>query len=526
MPDPQPRLSSELPADSAAPAPSCCREPGDACLRTRLWIPLALFLFPLLVYGQTIFHRFGFRDDYSMTREAVEEPGKLLRVCGAQGRPLYGWLLQLSASHTPDIADFCWLRFGSALCLGLLAALLFAVLRRLQWPSCSAALTAALLALLPSAQLLAGWGICWPHALADALGLAAFALAEGGLAAAGSGRRWAGLGGAVLAIVTGALIYQAGPPFYWVGVAGALGMRIGDEGRKHLRWLGCHAAVLGIGLLLAFGATVALHRSGLFAQSPRVALEADIPGKLVWSAREVLPQILALFVIGDMAGRTAFAQGVAILLVGGLLLGGLVRVARRHGAWKAFFWLAMVALLPAAAYGVSLLAAERWVSYRTLFAASAVVLVLAMTVLRWAVAAVRGRRLCLGVLAAATFCGVLAAGRQALTLIALPQAAELGLVENGAKAVDPARNPRVFVITPVQEQSPAALRWNDEFGSLSMVSYWTPAEALKHVMRERYPSVPDINRRYRLEVGGWLPEGARPDVVIDLRKIRECRLGE
>ena len=49
--------------------------------RNRVVIPLALVLLPLLVYGNTIFHRYGFRDDYAIIREAREEPGTVLRFC-------------------------------------------------------------------------------------------------------------------------------------------------------------------------------------------------------------------------------------------------------------------------------------------------------------------------------------------------------------------------------------------------------------------------------------------------------------
>jgi hypothetical protein len=127
------------------------------------------------------------------------------------------------------------------------------------------------------------------------------------------------------------------------------------------------------------------------------------------------------------------------------------------------------------------------------------------------------------VLAVATFAVVLLARWQAYTLIALPQALELRLLEEGAQAIDPAKHPRVFILKPGLRDVPAALRWGDEFGSLSMDSDWTPKEALKHIMRARFPEMPDVNDRYVYASGIVLPKGARPDVVIDLRRISEFR---
>lgn len=62
-----------------------------------------LFLLPLATYWRTIFHRFGFRDDYAILREALEEPGKVTRVCASQGRPFFGWLLEQSARAASGI---------------------------------------------------------------------------------------------------------------------------------------------------------------------------------------------------------------------------------------------------------------------------------------------------------------------------------------------------------------------------------------------------------------------------------------
>jgi hypothetical protein len=56
-----------------------------------------------------------------------------------------------------------------------------------------------------------------------------------------------------------------------------------------------------------------------------------------------------------------------------------------------------------------------------------------------------------------------------------------------------------------------------------MDSDWTPKEALKHIMRARFPEMPDVNDRYTYASGNILPKGGRPDVVIDLQRISGFR---
>ena len=46
----------------------------------RAFLISLLLLTPFAVYWQTVFHEFGFRDDYSLLREVHEEPGKVLRL--------------------------------------------------------------------------------------------------------------------------------------------------------------------------------------------------------------------------------------------------------------------------------------------------------------------------------------------------------------------------------------------------------------------------------------------------------------
>ena len=107
---------------------------------------------------------------------------------------------------------------------------------------------------------------------------------------------------------------------------------------------------MGAGLLLAFNLTHRLFEAGVFPRSPRVAIEPDIPEKLLWGLRESLPNALALFAINDAYGRNVMLHAGSMLLVLTLLLGGVIWVMRRQGVVRALWWLVCLAALPLAAY--------------------------------------------------------------------------------------------------------------------------------------------------------------------------------
>ena len=154
---------------------------------------LALVALPALLYWNAVWMRYGLRDDYSTLRETHEEPGKIFAFCASQGRPIYGLLLEPFYAHLDGIDALPWARLLGAVCIGLLCAATALVLeRRLRWPRGQAVLGAALLASVPPVQVLIDWGICWPHALAALLALAAFVLADRALTAATSAGRIAG----------------------------------------------------------------------------------------------------------------------------------------------------------------------------------------------------------------------------------------------------------------------------------------------------------------------------------------------
>jgi hypothetical protein len=177
--------------------------------------------------------------------------------------------------------------------------------------------------------------------------------------------------------------------------------------------------------------------------------------------------------------------------------------------------------LPVFAASVSLLASERYATYRTIFAMTAVLLCFLVASVRsltdhWQV---RGRRLlAAGVIALA----VCAAQHHVYALIAVPQGNEWQLVLAGARQVRlgaPAR-PRIFAIASSPRDLSTTTIYHDEFGSLSSNSEWVPKEMFKRAMHDLHPDVPNLESLYDFTEGYRLPTGQHFDVVIDMHQLR------
>ncbi|WP_257448133.1 hypothetical protein [Archangium lipolyticum] len=483
-----------------------------------------LFLLPLATYWRTIFHRYGMRDDYSILREAQEEPGKVLRVCASIGRPLYGWLLELSMRVAGGIDDLCWLRFAGVACLGVLGAAVFLLLKQQGWLLPHAALLAATLTMLPSAQVIASWAICWPQALASLLGAVAFALSDWeahrapGVLPRGSGWILAAL---VMAVAT--LTYQPSGLFYAVLVASWLVARRHDTFRSTLEGLARHLAVMGAGLGAAFVFTKLSFAMEVFQPSPRVSFELHWLDKAAWAMTHALPNTLALLVLNDTRGgpTEAFRLMVGLTLV--TLTVGVLLEGRRAGLAGCGRWLVGLAALSAAAYCVSFLAHERWPTYRTIYALTGVwsVFFAASLVNLGTLLPTGGQKVATALLACLAAASVVLANRQSFELFALPQSRELALMEEGARRAVLAEQPRIFVITVLQDDTSAPRRYLDEFGSVSIDAEWMAKEVLRQVMKERFPEVRDVSGAYRFATGSRAPEPGGYDILIDLRRLRQ-----
>jgi hypothetical protein len=491
----------------------------------RAWMLTAvLFLVPLVTYWPATFHDYGLRDDYSNLREAHEEPGTVVKFCASAARPIYGWLLQSTFGQTSSVQNLQWMRFVSSLLLGAISLVMFRGLRSFGWSFNSSLCFAILLALVPSAQIIAGWAIGWPYAAAALLAIAGFFTMEGAMAvglSAGAARAVSQWILALGLMVASALIYQPSALFYVVPLAAALiaQRRRGLAQTSH--WLGIHLGFVVGSLGLAYGAMTALYVSGIFLKSGRVAFEHHWGGKIVWFLQESLPNGLSLFVLNDNNHRDHALYIGCAGIVGLLLLAGLFMEWRRHGRARALIWSIGLFGLPVFALGISLVASERYATYRTILAMTAVLLcfliasVRALTE-RWGIAS---RRLLATVVVIVAF---FTAQHHVYALIAVPQGNEWQLIVQGAKHVHlggPTR-PRIFAIASSPADISTATIYHDEFGSLSSNSEWVPKEMFKRAMHDLHPDLANLDSRYEFSEGYKLPPGERYDVIIDLHRLR------
>lgn len=494
---------------------------------------IALLVFPLAVYWPTIHMRYGFRDDYSILREAHEVPGKVVRVSAMQARPIDGWLLAASFRRIDSIEDLQRLRLTSALLFGAVAAGVFLLLVTLKWDRWTAAAVAAVFTVMPATQIVVAWAVGWPLPLALLLSLAAFvvtrwaiaggrirrSLVPGDVTPARRGpafcRRW--WVWAVVLLAASALVYQSNACFYVSLIGAALWRRRRWPARRGLEWFARHAVTAATGVLLAFGIAVALFATGASPVSHRIAFEHDWAGKLRWFAGGPLQNALALIALNHDGGSLIAHR--AAMLVGVMVVAGCLRSWQAHGWRHGAWWPIGLGTAVLGSFGANLIVADRWSVYRVLAPLSATVLFgLAMALL-----ALGGRWLARFGLLAVLVPGAWLARRQTVELIAQPQSAELAAIEAGAERIDPEKSPRVFVVTPRPTEHLAPVAFADEFGSLSTDSSWVTEEMLKLAMRKRYPGLAHVSQRYTYAAGHDLPPDFRPDVVIDLRHTLRYR---
>jgi hypothetical protein len=499
--------------------------PLETGLRIRTWMLTALlFLIPLVAYWPATFHDYGLRDDYSNLREAHEEVGKVLQFCASHARPIYGWLLQATYGQTTSVQNLHWLRFAAALLLGALSLVSFRGLRAVGWSASTSLCFAVLLILVPSAQVIAGWAIGWPYAASALLAFGGFFTVEGALSVglrAGVGRAVIQWGVALWLMIVSALIYQPSAMFYLVPLAATLIAQRRRNLLQSARWLAIHLGFTAATLGLAYCTMSLLYAMHVFVKSGRIAFESHWGEKIAWFLQEPLPNALSLFVINDNNHRDHALYFACAAIVGAILMAGAVVEWRRHGMQRGIIWLAGLLGLPVAAFAVSMLASERYATYRTILAMTAVLLcflvasVSALT-LHWSINA---RRLTAALAISIAF---FTAQHHVYSLIAVPQGNEWQLIVDGAKQVHlGGARPRIFAIASTPRDISTATIYHDEFGSLSSNSEWVPREMFKRAMHDLHPDVQNLDSLYEFATGPLLPEGQRYDVVIDLHRLRQ-----
>ncbi len=486
--------------------------------RRALWVGL-LLLTPFAVYWQTVFHEYGFRDDYSLLREVHEEPGKVMRLTVSNGRPIYGMALDASLRPIRDVPDLLWLRLGAVALLAGVAVVLWRQLRGAGWSDAESAAVALGIALLPGAQITVGWAIAWPIALALLFALLGFSVVESHLQRTGVIRIAALAGGGFLYFMA-ALTYQTNALFAVVPLAALLLVRGEHERLSHGRWVAAHLATLFASLVAAFVLMQLFFTEGVVAEATRMQLEPDPLLKLLWFVRQPLVNSLALFELRDRFDTSLWFWLVAASFGAILALG--FRFGARDASHKVR-WLFCLLCLPFIAHAVSLVASSQAIGYRTVFPLSGLVLVLVVFALRSVVVAGRIRpRLQQAVFATLLVVAGMSAERNAYTLIAVPQNREWELIQTAAERLRLDADTDVFIIRPGIDDRSTEQVFDDEFGSLSSDADWASREMFKAAMRERFPDKLPAGSAYSVVTGVAPPASPGAyDVVIDLRKLRQ-----
>jgi hypothetical protein len=488
---------------------------------TRTWLCVAaLLILPITVYWQTVFHEYGFRDDYAHLREVREEPGKLFNFTASNGRPVYGAVLESSLKPVYDVSDLPLLRLTGAVLLTAAAVALFLMLRRGGWSDVEALGVALATTLLPGSQVAIGWAIAWPIVLSMVFSLAGFAAVEAYLARPAWRRLPYVAAGAALYFVAG-LTYQSTALFAVVPLAALLLVRSDRAKVGHYRWLGMHLGVLFASLFAAFVLMKVLYLYGVFPASDRmVSFEAEPLDKLVWFVTQPLANALGLFALRDVFGTgegwfwACVAATAAVIALGYRFWAvGSLRSERRR-------WLVALVFLPFVAHSVSLAAGERAIGYRTILALAGVVIVLFVYALRGL--RVDGRitpRTQHAALGAFMVIAAVSANHNAFTLIAEPQNREWQIVDEAVERMKvDADTKKVYIIEPLVSERSTKRMFADEFGSLSADSDWVPREMFKAALRERFGR--NFTAKYVLQFGHNLPSTAY-DIVIDMRRLRD-----
>jgi hypothetical protein len=189
-------------------------------------------------------------------------------------------------------------------------------------------------------------------------------------------------------------------------------------------------------------------------------------------------------------------------------------------------WWICLAVLPWFAHLINLIAKAQSNGYRTLFALSALVVIVVITGLR---------RLQLPkhvdpfvrygamgvVLAGAAFF----AYEHTTKLVADPQAREWSIVRDAVAQAQLKEKgvTRFFLVEPTLADRSTRLVHGDEFGSLSSDSDRYATEMFNAAVRERYPDGLPKTTSVELKLGKLAPAEGTTDFVIDMRKLRTSR---
>ena len=384
-----------------------------------------------------------------------------------------------------------------------------------------------LVVLLPASQVTASWAVGWPWGFSLILAVGGFEVANAARLQTGP-LHLAGVIAAMLLYIVATFIYQSNTMFVAALLGAALlapQQRLLDY-RQQLSLSVYHLVLLIVALAMSFLVLHLLFAGGIFSKSGRLEFETDIVGKLVWFVEWPLANAIAFPVLRDDFGTGQIIFGVMIVIVLATVGFAMIRSGLQQRVTP---WLFPILVLPWVAHGISLVAAERSMGYRTLFALSGLVVIVFVAAWqelpfekifggRYAASLQRGSLVLL-----TAVCTVLA-WHQSYDLIAKPQGREWSIVKNAVKHIPTNKTPVIFLVEPSLADRSTKRVCRDEFGSLSSNSSWVPDEMFKAAIHDRFPDGWPHHWHYVLYHGGEIPStNEHYDQLIDMRVLKQWR---
>ena len=490
-------------------------------MKLRLTSILLLLLCPFFVYESAIFANYGFRDDYSLTREAHEEPGKILAFTASHARPLYGVVLEPGYKLVRSIDDLAWLRLLSAALIAGFGVALYRQLRRNGLEDLEATAISLIVMCLPASQVTVSWAVGWPWGFSLIFTVLGFGLCNTAWKQMGFSRAWR-IAIAIVLYMSSTLIYQSNTLFVVALLASVLLLTTEKNienisKNKKEQFVIFHLAILFSALIFGYIFLKLLFIEGVFHASGRLQFEADPISKLSWFLSQPLPNSIAFLTLRDDFGTGAVHFWLMLFVVMALITLAAYKNFRNRNT---FNWLLCILVLPWIAHSISLIAAERASGYRTMFALSGLAVVLLIAAVR-EVTSGSLRAIIITSIIVASF---IQAYRQSYHLIAEPQAHEWKMVKNAVAKMQPGVATCIYLIEPKPVDRSTDRVYRDEFGSFSSNSSWAPDEMFKQAMHQRFNRGIPANWHYCFYHGSNPPPSSdHYDQVVDMRKLKQWR---
>ncbi len=488
-------------------------------MRQRL-LYLAFLILPLAAYLPVMTNEYGKGGDYAMLRAAQAPTVPAAQESGLSGETvMYRALLDSSYKLSPDVSNLWRVRTLSVLLLGLLGILVWRQLDNSGWPELDAAAVGLLIILLPAAQVMAGWALCWPRVLAVLFTVAGFAAVETELEAGGLKRLVAMLGG-VFIYALAAMIRPELTFFACVPLAASLLFKIkkSPAAQDPKTWLAMHLTVLFVGF--AIGRLLEHWASGEALVSLDGAKAATVS-----FFRDTAPNSLALWALRDDFHTGEWYFWIAVLAVAGCIYGAFNMERALEGDKARFKLMVCMVLLPGIFLAGRLLSGVLTpTGYRDGIPLASLAIVALIAAWRTVRRAKRIKNWMHQAGLAALIAGAVCFARfNVSALIVDPQAVEWDLVKTGVAFVSFKTQLRVHLVTARVEDRTTVRRYGDEFGALSSRRAEVLREMLDAAVSQKYSGVLPKGGGMEVTVGGEPPAPGAYDVLVDMRKLKHWR---